>query len=494
MPIIPCDNKITCDCNDSPFVNLSSEAPDQPSFFSIGYAYATPPLGYTFDRTNCAALCESVTSQEAANLCAYLAALQCVTTDWTTPGDGSAATPVPPAVSPRGNGHAPFFLNTQQEGTANCADGLPFTYTVPAGVYGGLSQSQADEAAASAALSLAQIHLLCLSNIQNSVCVDTAYNATITASSQFLARPPGVDVWRIDGELPPGITIPEFISTTGLVSGGVIHLQGTPTVPGTYNFTISIFLANGDSFSKPYTLNVAGITNGLALPDGKQGTAYSADVFSAGVTNPIFSLESGALPDGLSLDPGGIIFGTPTVADDFHFVLGMTEAGTGVTCNSPAAITVTGGFNWNDVVFGILPDPQVVGFVVTTTPASQIKIDASAYTGGPIGVFPFGQYISKGTIGNGSFSYEGPPIAGNFHVVVGPNVLQGEIRYWDNGVPGIDPPQLDQLLAGGDGTIDFPITITGGPGGSVSFDLYLTSASLVATPGQSIEVTLTPAS
>jgi len=356
-------------------VNLSSEAPDIPDDFFIGYAKLIPPLGTDFSITECAALCEAPTLQ-AALLCAQRAALQCIATDWQPPGQGDLATPVPPAVRPPGRGHTPTFVNTQQEATVNCPDGTPFTYTIPAGVFFGLSQSQADEAAQSFAQQQAVIHQICLSPIQNRVCVDTPYNATITASSRFLARAPSFDVWELtSGQIPPGLTIPEFIVTTGLVRGGTIHLQGTPTVPGIYNFSIGITLPNGDFQNVPYTIAVMGITNGLALPDGAVGQAYSQNVNSGGVTNPIFSVESGALPDGLSLDGGGIIFGTPTVADDFHFTLGVTEAGTGITCTSTAAISVVAvGINWNDLVY----DPPLVNSGASSGGGTGANFTASA--------------------------------------------------------------------------------------------------------------------
>lgn len=52
-----------------------------------------------------------------------------------------------------------------------------------------------------------------------------------------------------------------------------------------------------------------------ALPAGVVGTPYRQPLAATGGTGPYFwSLQNGSLPAGLNLTPGGIVFGTPTVA------------------------------------------------------------------------------------------------------------------------------------------------------------------------------------
>ena len=64
----------------------------------------------------------------------------------------------------------------------------------------------------------------------------------------------------------------------------------------------------------------------VALPDGKVGDAYSQTLAATG-TNPIaWSIETGALPDGLTL-VGDTIKGTPSKAGDFKFTVKATNGG-----------------------------------------------------------------------------------------------------------------------------------------------------------------------
>jgi hypothetical protein len=68
------------------------------------------------------------------------------------------------------------------------------------------------------------------------------------------------------------------------------------------------------------------------LPDGNVCTPYSATLTaSPGITldpgnNMVWSIGSGALPDGLSLSAGNIT-GTPTVSGSFNFEVCLDQVG-----------------------------------------------------------------------------------------------------------------------------------------------------------------------
>ena len=81
----------------------------------------------------------------------------------------------------------------------------------------------------------------------------------------------------------------------------------------------------------------------VSLPDASQGTAYSQVVAASGGTAPYsFSITSGSLPDGLSLDSGtGVISGTPTSEGPATFSVGVTDSGTPQPQTATEALSLT---------------------------------------------------------------------------------------------------------------------------------------------------------
>ena len=128
--------------------------------------------------------------------------------------------------------------------------------------------------------------------------------------------------WSITaGTQPPGLVI-NF--TTGAITG-------TPTAAGTSNFTVKVT----DS-TKPTALtattNLSLTVNGAlaitttTLPGGSVGTAYSSNVQSSGGLGPYtWSVTSGSLPAGLSMNSNGNISGTPTAAATSNFTITVVD-------------------------------------------------------------------------------------------------------------------------------------------------------------------------
>jgi uncharacterized protein YhjY with autotransporter beta-barrel domain len=118
------------------------------------------------------------------------------------------------------------------------------------------------------------------------------------------------------GALPAGLSL---APSTGVISG-------SPTGSGPSTFTISALDSQGNTGSRPYTVNIGGNTltlNPASLPSGSQGTPYSQTVVGTGGTAPYtYSLTSGALPAGVSLNPNtGAITGTPSGSGQSLFVV-----------------------------------------------------------------------------------------------------------------------------------------------------------------------------
>jgi hypothetical protein len=76
------------------------------------------------------------------------------------------------------------------------------------------------------------------------------------------------------------------------------------------------------------------------LPNGAVGTTYSQTLEAGGDTPITWRLDSGALPAGLNLYEGGVIYGTPTAAGTSTFIVkAINAAGSGT---KPLSVTITG--------------------------------------------------------------------------------------------------------------------------------------------------------
>ena len=146
-----------------------------------------------------------------------------------------------------------------------------------------------------------------------------AYSATISATSGF-----GKTLtWTYSGELPDGLSLN---SETGEISG-------TPTVAGMFSFTISV----ADTYyitQQPFTITIeSSIINQATAPkiittnlsSGRVGVEYSIGITATGTTPITFSLSSGNLPGGLTLDSSGKISGRPTATGTFTFTIQATN-------------------------------------------------------------------------------------------------------------------------------------------------------------------------
>ena len=135
------------------------------------------------------------------------------------------------------------------------------------------------------------------------------------------------------GAPPPGMT---------LSPGGV--LSGTPTQTGTFNFKVMATDSLGCSGMKDYALTIncqtIVINPDSPLPNGQTGVGYSQTLTANGIGTTTFSLDSGALPTGLTLSPAGVIAGTPTVANTFNFAVKAVDTN---GCMNTKAYAITIG-------------------------------------------------------------------------------------------------------------------------------------------------------
>jgi parallel beta-helix repeat protein len=132
-------------------------------------------------------------------------------------------------------------------------------------------------------------------------------------------------VWSImAGTLPAGVTI-----TNGVIGG-------TPTSAGKSSFTVKVTDSSSPPLAATQALSISITTSGsttvmintTALPAGNTGIAYSSTLAVSGGTQPYsWSIISGALPTGLSLNQGsGAISGTPSSAGQSSFTVKVTDS------------------------------------------------------------------------------------------------------------------------------------------------------------------------
>jgi uncharacterized repeat protein (TIGR01451 family) len=142
-----------------------------------------------------------------------------------------------------------------------------------------------------------------------------AVNQTFTASAG--AAP---FTWDItSGSLPPGLS---------LSTGGVV--TGTPSSGALSTFALRVADNFGCTTTESFTVRTCPILtfSPATLPAALIGVPYSETVLPGrGVSPYVFSLESGSLPAGLSLDTAtGTLSGTPTTAGAQSFSIRATDA------------------------------------------------------------------------------------------------------------------------------------------------------------------------
>lgn len=125
---------------------------------------------------------------------------------------------------------------------------------------------------------------------------------------------------------------------TGLELNSQGLIVGRPTMEGTSQFTVHVVDGEGRAIDEPYTLVVDAPSFSLGpatLPGANVGLDYAAQLEVTGGDGPYtFTLESGALPAGLSLGAEGALFGIPTAVGDATFVVKATDGNTNSATHS----------------------------------------------------------------------------------------------------------------------------------------------------------------
>jgi hypothetical protein len=183
----------------------------------------------------------------------------------------------------------------------------------------------------------------------------TAYSQTLSAIGGTAPY-----TWSLSSGSLPGLNL----SAAGVLSG-------TPTDPGSFNFTIGVKDSAGQTGTKNFALTIAPgplrITTAAQLPDGALGEPFSQTVAAAGGTPP-YTWSATGLPDGLSIDSGtGAISGAPTAGGSFSFTVTVTD-------NARASFAARLQLN---ISMPELPTLIIAGLPDTANPTDQPKIQLS---------------------------------------------------------------------------------------------------------------------
>jgi hypothetical protein len=168
------------------------------------------------------------------------------------------------------------------------------------------------------------------------------YNSTINATGGTGSYTFGL----ASGVLPNGLNL----SASGVLSG-------TPTLAGSYSFSVSASDTLGSTDTKSYTVNINTpvVITTTTLPDWTvNNPGYNKTIAATGGTgSKTFSLTSGTLPTGLGLSSSGVVSGTPTVTGTYTFAVTATDTvgASGsqsytVTINPAVVITTTTLPDW----------------------------------------------------------------------------------------------------------------------------------------------------
>ncbi|MEP7342574.1 MAG: Ig domain-containing protein [Acidobacteriota bacterium] len=202
-----------------------------------------------------------------------------------------------------------------------------------------------------------------------------AGSASVAYSQTLNVTPAGSYTFSITaGGLPSGLTLN---TSTGVISG-------TPSVPGTYNFSVQAMATSGCTATQSYLLVIACPTITLsALATPTLNTAYNQTVSASPAGSYTFAVTAGALPIGLSLNPAtGVVSGTPTVAGAYSFTITATGFGS-CTGNRTYSGTIIGG-GCPTITLAALPSGTVGMAYTNYASASPAGTYSYAVTGGSL--------------------------------------------------------------------------------------------------------------
>ncbi len=289
------------------------------------------------------------------------------------------------------------------------------------------------------------------------------------------------NVWTVSsGSLPDGLTLN---SATGEISG-------TPTDDDIVADFFVTVTSGEQCCSKEFTLQIGDnpclITTTSPLPSGTVGSPYSQTIVASGVVGtPVWTVDSGSLPSGLSLNSStGEISGTPDTEQSSSFTL-KVEGDASQQCTKPFTLEVIAAGtcpDWTQLLWGAPNLVQNGTGAASFTPDSTVgdSWNASASVSNVPG--DLGQVSNTGLI-----SYNGTGCNCNLHVFMSAASDMGgfsPVHVTIKEYLSVDPPFVEAAsFIQGNGTYDLAFSL---PAGNYTISVAVQCTAAAANFGVSL--------
>lgn len=174
--------------------------------------------------------------------------------------------------------------------------------------------------------------------------------------SAQLVKTGATGTWSLlSGTLPTGLALNK---STGEIAGTPILKTSSPA-----SFTVKFTeTGSGLTDTQPLTLTVLSnppVVTTAALPNAKQGQAYSTQLAATPGRTGSWSLDAGPLPAGITLSQAGVLSGTPTVNGSFPLTVRFTENDIDAEAATKALTLTVNAPDAPEIVTTTLPDGKV---------------------------------------------------------------------------------------------------------------------------------------
>lgn len=170
------------------------------------------------------------------------------------------------------------------------------------------------------------------------------------------------------GTPPPGLSL----STSGVWGGRA-------TTIGVYTFTVTVTDYWEATAEVEDTIEVTGVMFVFgAAPDGVEDEAYPAYQYgvAGGVAPYVFTVDSGVIPTGQTLNTAGVLSGTPSAAGSFTFTIEVVD-GDGETAQHTDTVDITSSG----------PEFETRWFMTSTEPSGAASFTNAIHTHTEVGAW-----------------------------------------------------------------------------------------------------------